>query len=815
MQSSRERTRQCVFILFLSLPTASVLGETVVVDNTSSAFSVISGTWNTGTDTGKYGDNYRYKTTGASVGGEVRWQPTLQDGGEYEVSVWYYSQAASPNDARYVVHHSAGTTNVYVNQQIYGSQWVSLGVFVFGAGTSGKVTMTDQAQPGKTIAADAVRFQTMNAPPPQFRAVWADVFHEGLQNAAQVDAMIQRAVQGGYNAIIPEVLAFHDNDVGSHGAYWRSNIVARSVYVKDDFEPLGYIIEKARLHGLEVHPWLVAYRVSSKWPPPGNAFLAAHPEWLMVPRANMGTVAKVGGSSGYYTFDAGSPEVQEYLLSIVREIASNYDVDGIHWDYIRYTQTDAGYPADNNYENSGLARFRRICGRTDVPTATGDTQWNDFRRRSIDELIRRCRAEIPTIDSPRQPLRHTASLIPWGNAPADFTNSSAYGLFQNWEMWMRLGWLDAAVPMMYYREYDANQAQWYRNWVNAAVNWRYDRHLFVGQANYLNIMTDSFTQMLHAESKGVDGLVNYSYGSTVDPDKGGSGGPVADYSWYPFVNSTVYNRAADPPSMPWRNPTLATEGTLYGRVIDAWSGRPIDDAAVQVGTLDPVPTDGNGYFVATMIPSQGLGWFYDVTVTREAFPPLNVTNVLVAAGDVERHDFSLGLLNDCNGNGIEDVCDVSCDAPGCGSPACALVADCNDNGVPDTCEPGLDADGDRVLDPCDNCPSMPNADQADGDGDGVGDACDQCPNTIAGSAVDALGCPGLIPMDFDRDGDVDHDDLQIMEACASGPGVGQLDPACDDKDADSDSDVDQVDFGVFQQCMSGANVPADPGCPGS
>ena len=33
---------------------------------------------------------------------------------------------------------------------------------------------------------------------------------------------------GIYNAVIPEVLAYHDNQFGSHGAYWRSNIVARS-----------------------------------------------------------------------------------------------------------------------------------------------------------------------------------------------------------------------------------------------------------------------------------------------------------------------------------------------------------------------------------------------------------------------------------------------------------------------------------------------------------------------------------------------------------------------------------------------------------
>jgi len=38
-----------------------------------------------------------------------------------------------------------------------------------------------------------------------------------------------------------------------------------------------------------------------------------------------------------------------------------------------------------------------------------------------------------------------------------------------------------------------------------------------------------------------------------------------------------------------------------------------------------------------------------------------------------------------------------------------------------------DLDGDGIPDAEDNCPTVPNADQADGDGDGVGDVCDNCP----------------------------------------------------------------------------------------
>jgi hypothetical protein len=81
------------------------------------------------------------------------------------------------------------------------------------------------------------------------------------------------------------------------------------------------------------------------------------------------------------------------------------------------------------------------------------------------------------------------------------------------------------------------------------------------------------------------------------------------------------------------------------------------------------------------------------------------------------------------------------------------------------------------------------------------------------------------PADFDCDDDVDGEDLQILQACATRASVAYdaqaLPGTCPSlpdhhglirPDIDRDGDVDLEDFGRFQRCFRGAGIPADPAC---
>ncbi len=749
------------------------LAQIVTVDNLDSGFSVLSGTWNSGSFPIPHGPDYRWVLTVDEPYSEVEWRPNLPTTGLYEVEVWYVQGTNRASDAVYTVHHSGGSTPVAVNQQGGGSQWNVIGTFNFDAGTGGHVTMNNDANP-LVVIADAVRFTSLSgatadltlavSPPgsgtttpaagsvnsyfvgetvnllaspasghvfdhwessigslpasptsaattvtvdqnktvtavfvpgdttPSFRGFWVDAFGFGFKSTAQIDQMVAMAVAGGYNAIVPEVLAYQDNVGTGHGAYWNSAIIPKANDISSAFDPLAYMVDRAHANGLEVHCWLVSFRVSESWPPSGNSIMTAHPEWLMVQPGNIdGGPATVDGK---YTLDPGSAGAQEYLMSIVRELVTNYDINGIHWDYIRYTSANAGYPADLSYDKSSLARFHDITGRSDIPLA-GDTQWSDFRRRTITEFARRAMTEVATLDNPQQPLRHTAALITWGNAPSSFSSSSAYSIFQNWRHWMEMGYLDAGIPMTYYS--DTSHASWYRNWVDASVGWRYDRHIYTGPAVYLNSFADSVSQMQYALNAGVDGLNTYSYRSTND-----TGSTWSD--WYSYVKTNLFGDSVEVPSMPWRDPEAATEGNVWGRVTDGATGEPIDDATILLDGVDTgIRTDGNGYYLLTQIPTSAGGSTKGVMARFAGYADVSRPAVLVERAGYTEANFGMGAW---------------------------------------------------------------------------------------------------LTGDYDADGDVDADDYAELAACLTGPVAGQMIAGCDVLDTDVDDDVDLEDFAAFEAAFS-------------
>ena len=119
---------------------------------------------------------------------------------------------------------------------------------------------------------------------------------------------------------------------------------------------------------------------------------------------------------------------------------------------------------------------------------------------------------------------------------------------------------------------------------------------------------------------------------------------------------------------------------------------------------------------------------------------------------------------------------------GCGS---ILIANTD---LGDTYQYADDFDEDGIEDDFDNCPFVPNRDQADSDGDGVGTACDNCADVANEFQLDA---DGDLKGD-DCDPDIDGDGVEnISDNCPYVPNLSQVNTDADQYGDACDEDIDE------------------------
>ncbi|GAA2812244.1 hypothetical protein GCM10010522_32510 [Kribbella solani] len=143
-------------------PAAPDVSEEITVDNGALGYSVVAGSWPSGTGVpGYYSGNYASHAPGAGTA-QVRWQPCLPGDGRYEVQVSYTAASNRSTAAPYTVAYAGGSSTVLVDQTVRGApdsrggEWVSLGTYTFAAGLAASVSLTDA--PSGYVVADAVRF---------------------------------------------------------------------------------------------------------------------------------------------------------------------------------------------------------------------------------------------------------------------------------------------------------------------------------------------------------------------------------------------------------------------------------------------------------------------------------------------------------------------------------------------------------------------------------------------------------------------------------------------------------------------------------
>jgi uncharacterized lipoprotein YddW (UPF0748 family) len=221
----------------------------------------------------------------------------------------------------------------------------------------------------------------------EIRAFWVDGFHAGIRSIEEVTQLVADAKRANINTLFVQVRRRGD------ALYAKSfEPPVEDPAYDGKFDGLAAILEAAHREGLQVHAWINAMPIWRELPAPKDPrhvlnrhgpFRSGEDIWLTAnPQGEM--KFPVG-----YFLDPGHPAAAAYLTEVYLNIVRNYDVDGIHFDYIRYPETDARMPrgAPVGYNGTSLARFRRITNRTDTP-APDDLTWTLWRRQQVTQLVR-------------------------------------------------------------------------------------------------------------------------------------------------------------------------------------------------------------------------------------------------------------------------------------------------------------------------------------------------------------------------------------------------------------------------------------------
>ncbi len=427
------------------------------------------------------------------------------------------------------------------------------------------------------IIALALFIPSLSSQAQAIRAFWVDGFNPGFKTKQQVDLLIQRLEEAKCNAVFVQMRKRGD-------AYYLSRYEPWANDDPDHFDVLAYLIKKAHAANppIQVHAWINACVVGNP-SNPGHV-VKLHPDWLSISDTGQtydGEATKL---------DPGNPAAADWIARVFLDVVRHYDVDGIHFDFIRYGGPQWGY------NPVSVARFDRLYHRTGKP-AYNDPLWDHWRREQVTELVRKVYTMVHAI---RPNIVVSAATITWENGPTSMeewrTKSAAMNrVFQNWVKWMKQGILDLNCPMVYYNY--QRYPTWWQHWIDFAKDHTYGRELVIGVGNYLNTTHDTkieIHQALEPTSSGgrANGFLLYSYAGTNTEN-----GKYVQYNpqFYPMIAS-LGSTVTDPTAMP-QPPNSALMGyILVGADLTA-----ADGAQVQLtgpGGSQTLTTDGTGFFAA-------------------------------------------------------------------------------------------------------------------------------------------------------------------------------------------------------------------------
>ena len=283
----------------------------------------------------------------------------------------------------------------------------------------------------------------------EIRAMW---FDRGTIVKAKSEAdlvkIFDRIASAGINTVFFETL-------NSSYTIYPSKVAPQQNPLIEGWDPLEAAIKIAHERDIELHAWLWTFAAVNKR---HNTILnlpyhhlgpvlSQRPEWAMTDHQG----SRFHYSSGKVFLDPANSEVRGYLQSLIAEIANNYDVDGIHLDYIRYPFQSPTGKVTYGYGKASREQFERQTGYDPAklnPYHPLWSKWIEFRTEQVDTFVKEVSQQLRQIDTD---LTLSTAVFPMPK------RDRLSKIQQGWETWVRKEWIDMLVPMTYSQ--DAEQLQ--------------------------------------------------------------------------------------------------------------------------------------------------------------------------------------------------------------------------------------------------------------------------------------------------------------------------------------------------------------------
>lgn len=195
-----------------------------------------------------------------------------------------------------------------------------------------------------------------------------------------------------------------------------------------DFDMLAEITSAAHAKQIRVIAWFEFGFSCSYGRPDGGHIIQKYPHW-----AARNKDGKLASKNNFQWMNAFHPEVQDFMLSLVKEVVEKYPVDGIQGD-----DRLPACPSLAGYDEWTLDFYsKEHQGRT-PPEDHFDKDWVNWRAGLLNNFAKRMHSELKAISSDIV-ISAAPSIFPW----------SKEQYLQDWPTWLEQGWVDEVCPQVY------------------------------------------------------------------------------------------------------------------------------------------------------------------------------------------------------------------------------------------------------------------------------------------------------------------------------------------------------------------------------